>query len=409
MMVSRRLYWTLWMLSCFGQYSGQDLPFPEPANGAVGESVVLAPVNPPSTSILTIHWAFTSTIIISVASGVTTVNPAYKDRVSFDINTLALELQNLTLGDSGIYTLSVTLAAGETLTGETSLQVFEKISNVRLIGPEELLIEGNSSANITSEGTGIITSVEWMKDNSPLSPSNRIIFSPDNRSVSISPVQRSDSGEYQCTYRNPASSETAKHSLIINYGPENVSIEGPEVVDLGVPVSLSCSANSVPSASFIWRFNGTDTGVTTDTFTIDETDFTHSGDYECTASNSVTNSSASQRHALLVKPSDGGGGGLTTGAIAGIVIGVLVAVAGICGLIFYLVKTKKIPMLNKEQKGKSSEASATAAAAQSKQEPESNYEEIIDIQKIRRDGAVPVNESIYENEENEYENVNVKY
>lgn len=84
-------------------------------------------------------------------------------------------------------------------------------------------------------------------------------------------------------------------------GPEGVSIEGPEVVDLGIPVSLSCSANSEPSASFSWRFNGTDTTETTHTFTIDETNFTHSGEYECTALNSVTKRSASQRHALLVK------------------------------------------------------------------------------------------------------------
>ncbi len=73
------------------------------------------------------------------------------------------------------------------------------------------------------------------------------------------------------------------------------------MVDLGVRVSLSCSANSEPSASFSWKFNGTDTDVTTDTFTIDQTDFTHSGDYECTAWNSVTKRSASQKHALLVK------------------------------------------------------------------------------------------------------------
>ncbi|KAL0172356.1 hypothetical protein M9458_032667, partial [Cirrhinus mrigala] len=124
----------------------------------------------------------------------------------------------------------------------------------------EVLIEGESSANITSEGTGSITSVQWMKDNSPLSPSSRIIFSSDNRSVSISPVQRSDSGEYQCTYSNPTSSETANLSLIINYGPDNVSIQGQNVVDLGVRVSLSCSANSEPSPSFSWKFNGSDTG-----------------------------------------------------------------------------------------------------------------------------------------------------
>ncbi len=44
------------------------------------------------------------------------------------------------------------------------------------------------------------------------------------------------------------------------------------MVDLGVHVLLSCSANSEPSASFSWKFNETDTDVTTDTFTIDQTD-----------------------------------------------------------------------------------------------------------------------------------------
>uniref|UniRef100_A0A672MZ46 Ig-like domain-containing protein n=1 Tax=Sinocyclocheilus grahami TaxID=75366 RepID=A0A672MZ46_SINGR len=325
------------MLFCL--FLSEDLQFSGPANGAVGGSVVFAPDNPPSTSINIVQWQFGSTLILIAQSDSTTIVPEYSDRVSFDINTLALELWNLRLNDSGIYRLTVVPSAGGQLTGETSLQVFEIITNVRLISPEESLIEGESSANISSEGTGSITSVQWMKDNSPLSPSNSIIFSSDNRSVSISPVQRSDSGEYQCTYRNPISSETATLSLIINYGPEEVSIKGEDVVDLGARVSLSCSANSKPAASFSWKINGTDTDVTTDTFIIDYTDFTHSGEYICTAWNSVTKRNATQKHALLVK---GGGGGLSSGAIAGIVIGVLVAVAGICGLTVYLIKTKKI-------------------------------------------------------------------
>ncbi|XP_048007966.1 carcinoembryonic antigen-related cell adhesion molecule 20-like isoform X2 [Megalobrama amblycephala] len=400
MMVYYRLYWTLWILSCFGQYLGQDLQIPAPPNKEEGDSVVFTPDNPPpSTSIFITQWFFGTTPIITAASGVPTVNPAYEDRASFDSNTLALTLEKLRHSDSGIYELRVTTTAGGTLIGETSLQV-EKLS-VSLIGPEEPLIEGESSANITSEGNGNITSVQWMKNNSSLSPSNSIIFSPDFRSVSISPVQRSDSGEYQCKYTNPFNSETATYSLIINYGPDDVSIKGPDVVDLGVPVSLSCSANSVPSASFRWMFNGTNTGVTTDTFTIDKTDFTDSGDYDCTAWNNVTNRSATQRHALLVKVG-GGGGGLTTGAIVGIVIGVLVAVSGICGLIVYLIKTKKIPVLNKEQKGQGS------GASQSRQQPDSHYEEMTDIQKTRGEGPVPLKRSesiIYENfRQNEYEN-----
>ncbi|XP_058602951.1 carcinoembryonic antigen-related cell adhesion molecule 1-like isoform X2 [Onychostoma macrolepis] len=283
------------------QVLAEDLQFSDPANGAVGGSVVFTPDNLPSTSIDAIQWHFGTNIILTAQSDSTIIVSAYRDRVSFDRNTLALELRNLRLDDSGKYSLTVIPTAGHQLTGETSLQVFENITNVRFTGPEESLIEGESSANISSEGTGSISSVQWMKDNSPLSPSNRISFSSDNRSVSISPVQRSDSGEYQCTYRNPVSSETTKLSLIINYGPEDVSIKGQDVVDLGVRVSLSCSANSEPSASFSWKFNETDTDVTTDTFTIDQTDFTHSGDYECTALNNVTKRNATQKHALLVK------------------------------------------------------------------------------------------------------------
>ncbi|XP_048007953.1 carcinoembryonic antigen-related cell adhesion molecule 6-like isoform X1 [Megalobrama amblycephala] len=374
MMVSYRLYWTLWILSCFGQYLGQDLQIPEPPNKEEGDTVVFTPDNPPpSTSIIVTQWIFGTTPIITAVSGRTTVNSDYEDRAIFDSNTLALELRNLRHNDSGIYKLSVTPTAGAIITVETSLQV-EKLS-VNLTGPEEPLIEGESSANINSEGNGNIISVQWMKNNSPLSPSSSIIFSPDNRSVSISPVQRSDSGEYQCKYTNPVNSETATYSLIINYGPEDVSIKGLGEVNSGAPVSLSCSANSVPSASFRWTFNGTNTGVTTDTYTIDKTDFTDSGDYDCTAWNSVTNRSASQRHVLLVK-AGGGGGGLSTGAIVGIVIGVLVAVAAICGLIVYLIKTKKMPKLTLPQNGRSS-----GAAAQRRQEPDLNYADISHFQK----------------------------
>ncbi|XP_073703562.1 cell adhesion molecule CEACAM6-like isoform X2 [Garra rufa] len=380
MMVSHGLYGTLWMLSFFGLFLSEGLQFSELTTGAVGGSVVFAPDNLPSTSISTVLWNFETAIILTAGSDSTTIAAAYRGRVSFDINTLALELWNLTLGDSGIYRLTVLTTAGNELTGETSLQVFENITNVRLTGPDKPLIEGESSANIISEGTGTITSVQWMKDNSPLSPSNSIIFSSDNRSVSISPVQRSDSGEYQCIYTNPVSSGMAKLRLIINYGPEDVSIQGEDVVDLGVRVSLSCSAKSQPSASFSWKFNGSDAGVTTDTFTIDQTDFTHSGDYECTALNSVTERSATQKHALLVK---GGavieGGGLTSGAIAGIVIGVLVAVAGICGLILYLTKTKKIPKISLPKSG------PARGGAQNRQDAELNYADISHFQKANGD------------------------
>ncbi|XP_056330642.1 carcinoembryonic antigen-related cell adhesion molecule 20-like isoform X2 [Danio aesculapii] len=400
MMAPRGLYWTLWTLACFGQYFGQDLQLPELPSFEEGQSVTFTPENPPSTWRQT-TWTYNiDTSIITAASGAVLVNPDYERRVSFDSNTLALELRNLKLNDSGKYKLSVVTSPGASITAETSLQVFETIYHVMLIGPEETLIEGESSANITSEGSGTITSVQWMKDNSPLSSSNRIIFSSDNRSVSISPVQRSDAGEYQCTYSNPVSSEMAKLTLTINYGPDGVSIRGPDVVDSGVQVFLSCSANSEPSASFSWTFNGSDTGVTTDKFTIDKTDFTDSGEYICTAFNRVTNKREFKTHALIVQEADGRGGGLSAGAIAGIVIGVLVAVGGICGLIVYLTKTNKIPNLSLQQKEQ--------ARAQRGQEPDLHYEEIPDSARENTINLEKINEAqTYENVayKNEYENL----
>ncbi len=86
--------------------------------------MVFAPDNPPSTSIDTIQWHFGTTIILTAVSDSTSIAPAYRDRVSFDGETLALELWNLRLNDSGIYKLSVLFTAGQQLTEETSLQVF---------------------------------------------------------------------------------------------------------------------------------------------------------------------------------------------------------------------------------------------------------------------------------------------
>jgi len=91
----------------------------------VGKSVKLAPDNPPSsTSIRRTEWSFTTKLIITAESGVTTISEGYKGRVEFDNNTQSLELKNLTLGDSGKYGLRVTTKAEDILIGETSLQMF---------------------------------------------------------------------------------------------------------------------------------------------------------------------------------------------------------------------------------------------------------------------------------------------
>ncbi|XP_030641473.1 carcinoembryonic antigen-related cell adhesion molecule 20-like [Chanos chanos] len=256
----------------------------------VGESVwINTTIRTSDKPLKDISWTFNGKpVITSDADGVL-INPVYRDRVRLDPHTGSLELLSVTVSDSGEYTVMIKKTPNDpALTDKTTIDVIERISGVSLTGPAQPLIEDQSSAVLTCEGTGSIITTEWMKDGQPLSPRNNIIFSADLRSVSISPVRRSDSGEYQCRLSNPVSSDTATYTMTVNYGPENVSISGQNEVEVGSKVTLTCSAESTPHASFIWMLNGRETGETTASYSIEKIDSTHSGNYSCTAWNSIT-------------------------------------------------------------------------------------------------------------------------
>ncbi|XP_072536648.1 cell adhesion molecule CEACAM20 [Salminus brasiliensis] len=347
-MAVRSLCWALTLLVFGGVCSGQELQLPSRVNGATRENVVFKPSRLPSGTYDGFNWNFKTTPIISVIGSSSLPTAAYRERISLNMSTLALELRNLTENDSGPYSLSITGTA-DTYTAETTLEVFEKISEVRLIGPSELIIEG-SSTNLTCQASGMVVSTEWTKDSQKLSPSSSVIFSPNTRSVTINPVQPKDSGEYRCTLSNPVSSGFASYTMIVNYGPDGVHVTGPSEVEVEGNLVLACRADSVPEPVYEWQFNGLKTEVTTATFSVQQVNFTHSGNYTCIAWNNVTRCEASGSHMLAVKGKrTGGGGPLSAGAIAGIVIGVLLGVAGVVGLIVYFLKVKGRPKSSSEE------------------------------------------------------------
>ncbi|KAM4652190.1 uncharacterized protein O3C94_014544 [Discoglossus pictus] len=147
----------------------------------------------------------------------------------------------------------------------------------------------NESITLTCD-TANAESIHWIKDNAPLS--SGVILSTDNRTVNMSNVRLSESGQYKCEAVNPGSKGTSDpYTLIIYYGPINLSIEGSLNVIASSQLSLQCAVDSVPSPIYRWRHNGSDLNLQQKTLIIKYVKPQDEGNYTCEVYNPVTNHS----------------------------------------------------------------------------------------------------------------------
>ncbi|XP_064173084.1 carcinoembryonic antigen-related cell adhesion molecule 1 [Anguilla rostrata] len=145
--------------------------------------------------------------------------------------------------------------------------------------------------------------IQWLRNGLRLLADNRTALSADNSSVTFTPVQRSDDGSYQCVAHNAVSNGTSPgFQLLVNYGPEQPVITGPDVAKTGSSVTFTCSASSLPTSQYSWYFNGTRVTNGSEYVTAPLT-LANQGTYTCEAFNPVTGRNSTAARELKVQPS----------------------------------------------------------------------------------------------------------
>ncbi|XP_077432858.1 cell adhesion molecule CEACAM6-like [Vanacampus margaritifer] len=285
-----RLLWVaiaaiVWLLA--GECTAQNVLPPGPLSGAVSGSVTFSTtLRPPERPFLSVSWSFKGANVITSSVDEDLPGDGYGERITLDRTTGSLQLRRLTVADSGEYVLTVIPQGDSLKQGKILLDVYVPVSGVMVRGPTNILIEDQHSASVTCEASGTISNRMWTKDGRPVLAGPTVSLSADNLTVSIQPVSSYDGGVYRCRVSNPISNLTAAFNLTVNFGPHNVSIEGPSAAPPGHMVTLRCSAYSVPAAEFGWEFNGT--SVNGSSYVVRRLDEQSEGNYTCTARNVVT-------------------------------------------------------------------------------------------------------------------------
>ncbi|XP_022605296.1 hemicentin-1-like isoform X1 [Seriola dumerili] len=109
------------------------------------------------------------------------------------------------------------------------------------------------SFSLQCAGSQNPASITWLKNKHPVLASERVRFSPDNTTMSFSPLLQTDDGLYQCVVaEGELPIQSVSYKMQVNYGPSSVVISEVDIVTVGKLYVFQCSASCYPTCKFTW-------------------------------------------------------------------------------------------------------------------------------------------------------------
>uniref|UniRef100_A0A3P8SPI8 Ig-like domain-containing protein n=1 Tax=Amphiprion percula TaxID=161767 RepID=A0A3P8SPI8_AMPPE len=265
-----------------------DGPLNATVNGTFLFTTLLTPTETP---FVVVNWFFGVNNIITSHAASNTTPPEYEGRITLFLSTGSLELRSLTDADSGEYIINITPAAGGALTGSTTLNIYEPVSNVAVHPKSADLVEFSSVIlSCTSFGSSI--SFLWLNDTSEVTASDRVHLTDGGSTLTIVNVTRYDQQPFRCHVFNPVSNDTSEPvNITVSFGPENTDLlltPSEEYFAEGSDVRLFCSTESRPPAQFMWFLNGESLPHSEPELNLTNIQMNNTGNYSCQAFNDKT-------------------------------------------------------------------------------------------------------------------------
>lgn len=216
--------------------------------------------------------------------------------------TATLTVNNVQTGDAGIYHLSVTNAAGSTVSSDAVVTVTSSaVAPAIVTAPSGATVLGGTpyTFSVTANGTSPL-SYQWLKstDGTTYAP----IAGATNATYTIPSTSLADEGSYEVTVTNVAGQVTSAPATLTVNQPLTITVQPVGAsVNQGGDYTLSATAVGRPTPTYQWYQNGVLLpGVTASTFAIVGATGANSGLYTVTASNSAGDSVTSTSAAVAV-------------------------------------------------------------------------------------------------------------